>query len=342
MFITRMISFIYNFLKKFISACYHFIINLPNWYKAKINFSKTYIKDFRYRLNNLSTTNLDLGIYHLNKLQINDAILRFKLVTKFLDKENKVAHYWLGWCYFLKDNYEQASSHLAQAGNVDEILLKDFVKNHSRLDNVPVAIWQQYRDFVAEHYTHNFYSDDIHLPYRFIQKVLYHIKELPNQYNILELGSNIGLAGYEIRKRFPDSFILKGVEISERMIELSNTYYQKIKIYDMLIQDDLQEVINHTSETFDVILSLCGFSYTKDLSDCFDSIATKLNNQGYLAFCLPINNTTIYSTKRKEFIFAVLDIENAIDKKKFNILDISEIILKENNKYAIFVCQKIA
>ena len=123
-----MISFIYNFLKKLISSCYHFIINIPNWYKTKNKFCKAYISDFHNRLNNLSTTNLDHGIYHLNKLQLNDAILRFKLVTKFLDKENKVEHYWLGWCYFLKNNYEQASSHLAQADNTCEILLKDFVK----------------------------------------------------------------------------------------------------------------------------------------------------------------------------------------------------------------------
>jgi predicted TPR repeat methyltransferase len=114
-----------------------------------------------------------------------------------------------------------------------------------------------------------------------------------------------------------------------------------MKIYDALIQDHIQDVVNHTSETFDVILSLCGLAYTKNLRYCFDSIYTKLNSNGYLALCMPINHDTVYSIKRKEFIFNILDIENAIDKNKFKILTKEELILKTNNKYAIFVCQKI-
>ena len=48
--------------------------------KSLVGKTKHFVKDTRIKLNHLSKTNFDLGLYHFDKGNISDAILRFKLL----------------------------------------------------------------------------------------------------------------------------------------------------------------------------------------------------------------------------------------------------------------------
>ena len=74
------------------------------------SFISILINDFhiiREKSKNLSKTNYELGLKHLNKGNINEAIFRFRLTKKFFP-ENYDAYYQLFYCYIIQKEYEKA------------------------------------------------------------------------------------------------------------------------------------------------------------------------------------------------------------------------------------------
>lgn len=330
-------------IKEQIKYYYLTIINVPNLIKNKILGFKNYINDCKYKFNHLSETNYELGLDHLYRGNLGDALLRFKLVDKFFNPNNSKVYYQLGWTYFLKNNYPKAIEYLEKSNEKYKTIFINFLKNYKETNEIPTEIWGKYRDLTAKYYPNIFDNDkNIHLPYRFANESLKQITDLPDNYSILELGSNIGLVGLEIQKRFPESFTLTGVEISELMIELQKIYQPNIKIYDQTYNISIKEFLKQNSNKFDIILSFCSLSFTKDISEYFNSIYSLLNKSGYFALCLPTASDTQFSAKRKEFIFNLTELNNVLQKNNFTILVSEEIILAENNKYSIIVCKKTA
>ncbi|MFY9589425.1 methyltransferase [Rickettsia endosymbiont of Halotydeus destructor] len=342
MFGSKLISKIKDKIKLY---CYK-IKNIPNWYKTRILEVINYYNDCKYKFSHLKETNFALGIDHLYKGNLSDAILRFKLVDKFFaSREQKTSdlkvYYWLALTYFLKNDYSTALDYAQKSSIEDKIGLKTFLQNYKNANEIPQALWQQYRDLIASYYTNNFHNDNnTHLPYSFIRQTLDNITDLPDNYTILELGSNTGLVGYEIQKRFPESFSLSGVEVSNRMNNLVSAYYPNTKIYDQILDISIPDFIKQSSDKFDVILSFCALSFTNNLKTYFDAVYSLLNNSGYFAFCLPIAASTSFSSKRKEFIFNFDEIITTLNATKFTILNSQKLILAENNKYCIVVCKK--
>lgn len=317
------------------------IINIPNFIKNKILGFKNYLNDCKYKMSHLSETNYELGLDHLYRGNLNDALLRFKLVDKFFNPNDSRVYYQLGWTYFLKNDYRKAIEYLEKSNEKYKIIFVNFLKNYKNATEVPEEIWKKYRDLTTKYYTNIFNNDkNIHLPYRFVNETIKQITDLPDNYSILELGSNIGLIGYEAEKRFPESFTLTGVEISDFMNDFQEEYHRNLKIYDQIYNISVNEFLKQNSNKFDIVLSFCGLSFAKDLSTYFNLIYSSLNKLGYFALCLPTSGNTQFSVKRKEFIFNLNEINSILQKNNFAILASEEIILAENNKYSIIICKK--
>lgn len=342
MFGSKIIRNSYGSIKDKIKSCYHSCQNFPSWYMGKIFTFINYFIDVKYKVTHLQETNFKLGIEHLYRNNLNDAILRFKLVDKFFSTSDHQANYWLGWTYFLKNNYEKALYHLQKASEVDQVKLGTFLQTYNNLSEIPSAIWHQHRNLTAEYYNNKFCSNNqLYLPYSFISRTMSNITDLPDNYHILELGSNTGLVGCEVKKRFPDSFTFTGVENSEIM----NVSALHMNIYDHILEVSIPDFIkqnsnNYESNKYNVILSFCTLSFTKNLSAYFNDIYSIVDKLGYFAFCLPINKTTNLSLKRKEFIFAIIDIKEALDQTKFTVLSSEELVIEKNDKYYMVVCKK--
>lgn len=318
------------------------VINIPNFIKNKILEFRNYISECKYKFSHLAETNYQLGLDHLYRGNLNDALLRFKLVDKFFNPNDSKVYYQLGWVYFLKNNYKQAIEYLEKSNEKYKTIFIDFLKNYQNATEIPEEIWGKYRDLTAKYYPTIFNNDkNIHLPYRFVNEALKQISDLPDNYSILELGGNIGLVGYEIQKRFPESFALTGVEISTLMNDLQEIYYPNTKIYDQIYNIAINEFLKQDSNKFDIIFSFCGLSFTNNLIEYFNLIYSSLSKQGYFVLCLPISANTKFVVKRKEFFFNLNEINNILQKNNFTILTSEEIILAENNKYSIIVCRKI-
>jgi|YNPBryulayer2012_1023412.scaffolds.fasta_scaffold13663_1 predicted TPR repeat methyltransferase len=103
----------------------------------------------------------------------------------------------------------------------------------------------------------------------------------------LDLGCGTGLAGSQVR---PYVKQLWGVDLSARMLEIA----QHKGIYDHLVQGDLLELLQQTSERYDLILAADVFIYLGDLAQVFPACARVLNAGGLLAFTVEVGSTPGY------------------------------------------------
>lgn len=341
MFGSKIINKAKASVKNTVKSVCDVIQNFPSWYKGKILECINYFADIKYKVNNLRETNFNLGLEHIYKNNLNDAILRFKLVDKYFAPGDHRANYWLGWVYFLKNNYEKSLFHLQKSFEADEIRLAEFLRNEKNLSEIPMPIWRQYKNLTAKIYANKFYANNkLYLPYSFASITMNNITDLPDNYRILELGSNTGLVGYEIRKRFPDNFTFIGTENSELMSQFAKAPYVDKNIYDQLLEISIDDFIARQSGSYDVIVSFDSLNFTKNLARYFKAIYAMVGNSGYFSFCLPIDKATHLSLKNKEFVFSTKDIQNSLAETSFTILHTEKLDLDKNGKYYMVVCKK--
>ncbi|MGI4775873.1 MAG: methyltransferase domain-containing protein [Janthinobacterium lividum] len=350
MLATKIIYGIYNSVKNILKSAYNFLTNFSGWYKDNLLAIKENFAEIKYRFHNLSESNLKLGIYHLTQQNLTDAVIRFKLIDKFIKPGDNLANYWLGWSYFLKNDINKALYHLGRAGKEDNVGLEYFARNYSNCQEIPEAIWQQYRNIIADKWANiNILENkETYLPSLFAQYILKNINNLPDNYNILEISTSIGMIGGEMRKRFPENFTLTGIEASENMLDIikaNNSFNDKI--YDYLIHSSSQNFVANYSniqtpeKKFDIVISFLGLSFTSTPDKYLNFIYSILRYDGYVAICFAAGSTTLYSTKKKEFVFDRATIEDSVTAEKLSLLEFREVILGINNKYYIYILKKL-
>ena len=315
-------------------------MSLPNFFKQQFVIITEDFKKLRYKLSNLAESNLDLGVYHLRCRNYNDAIFRFKLVDKFLDPDNKLANYWLGWSYFMKQDYKQAINCLAKAEDIDEVGLLPFIKSIDNVTSIPPAIHAMHRDIIADIIVDKYVTEEENLIIELVSEFNNQAKDLPEEYSILELGANVGILGDEIHKRMQESYTLTGVETSEKMIELQLQCFPNNKPYDGMINSQVETFLEKEINLYDVVYSLDGFSTNIDLKKIFTDIFSVLNTNGYFAFIVRTDKQNSLSTKLLEFAYSPQYLKDTLTETGFKILSVKEFSLEIKNNYSIFVCTK--
>ena len=72
-----------------------------------------YYKETKEKLKDLTRTNYNLALFHLNSGNTSDAIMRFK-ITSYIDKQKLYPdiEYYLGLCYYITFKYDDSKEHL--------------------------------------------------------------------------------------------------------------------------------------------------------------------------------------------------------------------------------------
>ncbi|RTK92420.1 MAG: methyltransferase domain-containing protein [Rickettsiales bacterium] len=325
-----------NTIKKIFSG----IIYLPKKIYTLVDQIINDCITLRIKMKDLAKSNIDVGQYHLRNGNYNDAIFRFKLVDKFLDKNNIIANYYLGLAYFFKKDYQNATTHLLKAEKKDKIGLLNFIKNIDNIESVPDKIYKLHRKNRAQFFVDKFASEENNIPQNLIIEFNKAASDLPAQYSILEIGSNIGLLGFEIAKRMQDEFIITATEISREMINIQSVIYPDQQFYDEIYNDSAEAFIENNLQNFDVIFSLDGFSYIKNLRTILANIFSKLNNNGYFAFCVRTSNNPSFSYELLEFSYNFEQLSADLREIGFKILSYKNFNLENKNNYTILICTK--
>lgn len=316
------------------------IMSIPNFFRQQFKRFTDDIKKLRYKLKNLTESNLDLGVYHLRCRNYNDAIFRFKLVDRFLDPDNKLANYWLGWTYFMKQDYSKSIVCLTKAKEVDEIGLLSFVKSIDSTTFIPSAIQSMHRDIIADIIVDKYVTEEQNLIVELVSEFNNQAKNLPEEYSILELGANIGMLADEMHKRMQESYTLTGVEISDKMIQLQPKCFPNSKPYDDIINAPIDEFLEKEVNLYDVVYSLDGFATNIDLKKIFTSVFSVLNTNGYFAFVVRTDKQNGLSAKLLEFAYNPQYVRDMLEETGFMILSVNDFSLEIKNNYSIFMCTK--
>lgn len=117
-----------EFVKQKSQSVFDFIVSRFGVIEKEINSIKGKSK-------NLLETNYNLGLKHLEKGNLSDAIFRFKFIKKFWP-HHLDAHYQLAYCYFLKKNFPQSQQ-----------LLKELVALDPSYQQKAEELLSKFRDF---------------------------------------------------------------------------------------------------------------------------------------------------------------------------------------------------
>ncbi len=125
-----------------------------------------------------------------------------------------------------------------------------------------------------------------HLP-QTISQLIHQLIPCYTSEHSLDLGCGTGLSGVCLREI---SQRLTGVDLSEKMLNEAG----KKELYDSLICAELVDFLTHSTEQYDLVLSVDVLPYIGDLKPLFSALSPRLKAQGLFIFNIEISHTLPY------------------------------------------------
>ena len=252
---------------------------------------KNKINEFKIKSKNLKKTNYELGVYHFNLGNINDAIFRFKILKK-LGYQSEDLEYLLGRCYFEKNKFEKAKECFEKCYNKKskffeeiEYCLKIINDQVDKVKYVPLGIIKHKKNQLFKFYLSEFnkyVNTDENIILEELKKVLGDTTKVFN-FNLLDLGCSNGLVAYLLRKNQMLNFVLGIDSCSESIKHCKNLSIGKQKVYNTLVNQDPGNFVVSKSKIdakFDIIIGLNLISYTTEVEVILSSMHSYIENNG--------------------------------------------------------------
>jgi tetratricopeptide (TPR) repeat protein len=338
---SKTISAGYNKLTNWVSKILALPKLLSELYRKIIADGKKHMDLMLINLKDLRTSNLRLGIIHLKLGNINDAIMRLKMVTKFFGPKDATAHYYLGWAYFIKDNYTKAQENLKLGQKEDKENLASFIQNIDSVKEVPSEIWLKYRELTAKRECDKWQVCNNQMPKEFIAKLFDELGELPKDCQILDLGAGDGAIGRVIDNKLHKNYRLTGTQdLEDLQIKIRHLEEDGKQIYDDLISDSVAVFLKNNKASYHIIISFDSLGFTSNLQPYFNQIHKLTKQDGFLALLLRSSDKTTWDQKIGAFIYSSQDVVDQLKLADFNIVNISEWTVSRSNDYKMFICRK--
>lgn len=242
---------------------------------------------FRHKMKNIPETNYELGIRHLIYGNLNDATMRFKLVT-YLNAKHQKAYIGLAEALLLQNNKKEALSAIKKALTInpqDKIALyiKNKIEKPATISKIPFEYIKEKEEKIAK-YELGYLLEDDELNLQILTKqILFQIKDKNPNLTILHIRSNEGIFGQIIKEKDVAKHVI-AIEFSAQLIKHAKALKtRKEKIYDEVVQSSIEGFLKATQKKYDLIVSslLCGL-YGK-LDECMQLMNDRLINGGIVA-----------------------------------------------------------
>ncbi|MCE3232843.1 MAG: biotin biosynthesis protein BioC [Rickettsiaceae bacterium] len=288
----------------------------------------------REKLKDIPGTNYKLGILHMRRGNVSDAIMRFRMVI-FLTPEHVGARCQLAKCLLMVNEEESARDMLQKVlemdkDNTDAKYQLSKLNNRETLNTIPLSVIREKVDISAD----NYIAGDLAFTKTFISTVLLNINDKNPNLSVLDLGCGDGEAGQLLR----DKEIVKnitGVDLSDKMLKLA----QKRKIgeesvYNNLANREISEYLSVNNDKFDLILANGSLKYFGNIKEIFSLVKKSLKPSAIFAFA--INKAELDKDYRlnigeDNFSFSQGYIRDALNSLGFNELQIKEVQNIQNN-----------
>lgn len=341
------ISNIIRNIASFVTYIFNNLAYLPYDIKDQMRKIRLFINDQFLKFENITETNIQLGLEHLRNGDIKDAILRFRIAKWLFDKENPELHYHLGWCYFLNGQKDMALKALAKSKDQDKVGLKKFIENPEKCNYVPYEIWSKMKEYTMIDSRDKYFAEDMYrniteLPLEFVSHFLTTIQELRPRSQILDLGAATGLVGSYLDYKINVDYDITGVD--EHKIYLN--YMKDLRgergfVYNRAISGSLHKIKDiFAKKKYDVVLSFDSLSFVQDLGNFFKPVNSGMAKDGIFAVLLPVGKQNAWSISDLSYMYDKSFVEKQLELAKFEIVSIKEWTLRKKGKYVSFICKK--
>ena len=319
------------------------IANFPQTIK---NIFANFVREYNVVVNkfkNLSATNYNLGVYHIDRCNMNDAKMRFIFTIK-LDPKVALAHYHLARCHMFNLDFDKAKDELRIAISLDKNLkaakyrlnlLEKTLKN----DPVPLQVIEEDYDNLADNYESYIEEQQKYNSPELLTKMLAeHVEDL-NEPMALDIGCGTGLVGFYLRQAVAIKSLV-GIDISKRMLVLA----EELEIENRVVYNDIEycdfNQFRPTKDKYNIITACMSLVYSNDLSKFLKLLEKIIAKQAILGLVLlkSDNDAVIFDYKQGCFSFGLEYLEAVFKKHKWTIIEQKEIKLFANGaKGLLFV-----
>ncbi|MEQ9115599.1 MAG: methyltransferase domain-containing protein [Rickettsiales bacterium] len=309
---------------------------------------KSFISKNQSKLTNLEKTNLNLGLYHLKNKNINDAILRFYIVS-ILNTQNPDAYYLMAKCYYIKRNISKAKKNISRCLNLSKDhkeckFLNKIITHHGEIEEVPESIIKEFYDSFAPNYDSDLNESEGYFTPRDLASLARKTIKNKEIKTILDLGCGTGMCGKHFKKHFKDAKVI-GVDLSHNMLSLAR--YKKLDkkpVYHELVNSSIYSYLNKSSKKFDVVIACLSMHYKNAIQPDLKMVKKMLHAGGVICLAfeknLINNHDKTLSYGYENFCYNKKHIESEIDKSKLSILCSGESTIKNDKISLIYICTK--
>ncbi len=265
--------------------------NMKPFLKEKTKNFMEGCKDSREKLKDIPGTNFELGVSHLKRRNISDAIMRFKMVT-FLEPKNADAYYYLGRSLILDGKYEEAEEALKKSiklqgkssNELDYLLQK--ITDPMAVISIPTSFIKENCELEAEYYRK---EDDIYAQNTsklLAKAILENISDKNPNLHILDIGCGKGENGKIFKKKEVAKQVI-GVDFADEMVKSAQSKKENgLKIYDKIINGEMLEFLSNNKTKADVIILDQVMEGHKDMEKISALIKKSLKPKGIAAFVM--------------------------------------------------------
>lgn len=318
------------------------ILNIPTKIRHLYELSIKHLITIASKMQDLGTTNYELGLFHINQGNIPDATMRFIFVTK-LKKEFAPAHYHLARCYLMKADNNKAKLELENALLFDPSLSLakyrlDVINNSFKEIFIPIEIIKEDYNSLALKYEDLMINQQGYIAHEELAEGIaatIEKKAITKEggFECLDLGCGSGLSGASLVEKVAVKSLF-GIDISIKMLELAKTLEMDQKlVYYKVKEDDLNNLEIPNSK-FDIIISCLSFSYANDLANTFTNLE-KVCAAGTILGLVVLKSETgkdiEFNYKYTCLSFSEKFLKNIFKKNKWVIEEEKDLILFTDN-----------
>jgi hypothetical protein len=292
------------------------------------------LKNIRLKLSNLEKSNLEIADFHIANGDIGDAILRLKIIEKFISPGNISAQYKLAWCYFIKSNFEKSLFYLSKCEGMDLYKLQEYIVNNE-VSKIPEEIRLEYKNLTYSKFYNRFVNKTSNLHQIIVDKLAQNFKTFPPNCEILDLGAFLGQNAESLSLKLPKKYILTAVEDSSYMLDR----LKELRLYDEIANSSIDNFLSNNKDKYDAVISLCSLGFAKDLKEYFSGINKTLKPQGYFVLVLKTAENTKLNSSKTEFLYNGDGIKKNLMDCDFTIVETTTWTFSSVDTYLLTICR---